>query len=396
PAHGATGNNVGWTAATSTDNSSKAYLVYANNTDGLHDYTGTFSATGTNKTGNQVFNLLSFVDPADTGSAATGWNFIPNPYPSNISIATLLASGSFTPAYKSIHVYNYIDDQYQVYSNSGVSVVNYNNTDTAGTILNISPYVGFWVKSEASLSLTLTDGDRTTSMTNVATLLKKPFDLIRLNTVDAGGKRDQCVIYLKEDATFGFDNDGDAYKLDGMNGAPSLSTLIGQTRAAINAVPVGQSYYSIPVSFKSSTTGSSRFTLDISEMDPSWIIELEDKLTGIRHDFSTGDYLFNHSANSDFRFTIHIHKNGATSLGQIASAPGFRLYQDHKSVKIDAGFEGEPLQITVYNIEGKLLFGQTMERNGIQDLDLPVFGNPGVYVVIAQSGLEKHYLKTLR
>ncbi|MHB1278173.1 MAG: hypothetical protein ACYC1Q_07230, partial [Bacteroidia bacterium] len=42
--NGATGNNVGWTAATSTDNSSKAYLVYANNTDGLHDYTGTFSA----------------------------------------------------------------------------------------------------------------------------------------------------------------------------------------------------------------------------------------------------------------------------------------------------------------------------------------------------------------
>ncbi len=393
---GTSGNNVGWTAATSTDNSSRAYLVYANNADGLHDFTGTFSATGTNKTGNQVFSLESYVDPADTGSDATGWNFVPNPYPSNISISTLLASGSFTPAYKSVHVYNYVDDQYQVYSSSGVNVVNYNNTDTAGVILNISPYVGFWVKSEATLSLTLTDADRTTSMTNVATLLKKPFDLIRLNTIDAGGKRDQCVIYLKDNATYGFDNDGDAYKLDGMNGAPSLSTLIGETRAAINALPTGESSYSVPVSFKSGKTGSARFTLDLSEMDPAWTIELEDKLTGKRHNFNAGDYLFNHSSNSDFRFIIHIYKNGATAVMPVATTSGFRLFQDHESVKIDAGFEGEPVLITVYDLGSKLLFEQTIDRNGIQSLELLPFNTRGVYIVSARSGTESQHLKTIR
>lgn len=393
---GATGNNIGWTPATSSDNSSRAYLIYADNTDGLHDFTGTLSATGTNKTGNQVFTLESYIDPADTGSNATGWNFVPNPYPSNISITTLLASGSFTPAYKSVHVYNYINDQYQVYSNSGVNVVNYNNTDTAGVILNISPYVGFWVKSEASLSLTLTDGDRTTSMTSVATLLKKPFDLIRLNMVNAEGKRDQCVIYLKDDATFGFDNDGDAYKLDGMNATPSLSTLIDKTRAAINALPAGELSYSIPVSFKNFQQGSVRFMLDISEMDPAWTIELEDKLTGVKHNFSKGDYVFDHVANSDFRFVIHMHKNGATSLLPVETGSGFRLFQDYESVKIDAGFEGGPLLIQVYDLKGVLLFEQAFERNGIQDLELSVLSNPGVYLITAQSGSERQYLKTIR
>lgn len=394
--NGATGNNKGWTAAASTDNSSRAYLIYANNSNGLHTFTGTLNATGTNKTGNQVFSLENFVDPANIGSDARGWNFIPNPYPSNLNITNLLGSGTFTPAYKSIHVYNYTTDQYEVYSNSGVSIVNYHNSGVAGTIKNISPFVGFWVKANGTQTLTVTDNDRTTSMTNVATLLKKPYDLIRLNMVNAEGKRDQCVVYLKDDATFGFDNEGDAYKLDGMNGAPALSTLIGNTRAAINALPAGELAYSIPVSFKSTTIGNVKFMLDISEMDPSWTIELEDKLTGKRHNFRNGDYTFDASANSDLRFVIHLSKSGATSLLPEESASSFRLFQDHETVKIDAGFVGDPIQISVYNMEGKLVASQTMERTGIQDISLPEATAPGMYVVSAQSSTENYWLKTIK
>lgn len=393
--NGTTGNSIGWTAASSTDNSTRAYQIYVNS-NGLHDFTGILSATGTNKTGDQIFNLSYYVDPAETGSDATGWNYIPNPYPSNIDVSNLLGSGSFSPAYKAIHVYSYKDDQYQVFSGNGVNVVNYHNTDTAGTIMNLSPFVGFWVKTETNQALTLTDNDRTTNMTGVAVILKKQFDLIRLNMVNTNGKRDQCVVYLKDDATYIFDNNGDAYKLNGMNGAPALSTLIGATRAAINALPSGESLYSVPVSFISSETGKVTFMLDVSEMDPAWTIELEDKLTGKRHNFKEGDYAFDHTPNQDQRFVIHMTKGGVSALLPLEAGSDFRLYQDHDAVKIDAGFVGEALNIEVYGTDGRLLETLLVERNGIQVLKLSTLSAQGFFIIHAVSSTQRQILKTIR
>jgi len=395
--NGTSGNNNGWTAASSTDNQNNAFLIYANNNSGgLHTYSGTLSMTGTNTTGNKAFNLYSYIDPVSSGMDATGWNFIPNPYPSNLNITALLASGNFSPTYKSVHVYDYINDQYQVYSNSGVTIVNYNNSGTDGTIKNLSPFVGFWVKSGSDQTITLTNSERTTNTSNVATLLKKPYDLLRLDVFDANNKWDQCVIYLKDDATVGFDNQGDAYKLDGMNGAPALSTLINQSRAAINALPTGFDSYTVPLSYKSPTKGQTKLSLNISELGDEWTVELEDKLLGKTHNFKDGDYLFTNDASSDMRFVIHLKRNPTTGLSVLPETASFRLFQDFTSVQIDAGVQGGLIEVSVYAINGQLLESATVQSSGIQTLTLTSLQNSGIYIIKAQVGAESQQIKVVR
>jgi len=392
-----TGNNNGWIAASTTDNQSSAFLIYANNSSsGMHDFAGTLSMTGTYTTGDQSFNLYSYIDPASSGVDATGWNFIPNPYASNLNITALLASGNFIPSYKAIHAYDYINDQYQVYSNSGVTIVNYNNSGSAGTIKNLSPYVGFWVKSGTDQTVTLTNSERTTSTSNVATLLKKSYDLLRLDVFDADNKWDQCVIYLKNDATVGFDNQGDAYKLDGMNGAPALSTLIGESRAAINALPTGFDSYTVPLSYKSATKGPARIAFNMTELGDEWTVDLEDKLLGKTHSFKDGDYLFTNDASSDLRFVIHLKRNPTTGLSFLPETASFRLFQDYSSVQIDAGVQGNVIEVSVYAINGQLLESTTVERSGIQSIALTSLQNSGLYIVKAQVGEESQQIKVVR
>jgi len=313
-----------------------------------------------------------------------------------LNLTALLASGNFSPSYKAIHVYEYTNDQHQVYSNSGVTIVNYNNLGTDGTIKNLSPYVGFWVKSGSDQTITLTNSERTTNTSNVATLLKKPYDLLRLDVCDADNKWDQCVIYLKDDATLGLDNQGDAYKLDGMNGAPALSTLINQSRAAINALPTGFDSYTIPLSYKSATKGQTKLSLNISELGDEWVVELEDKLLGKTHNFKDGDYLFTNDASSDLRFVIHLKRNPTTGLSVLPETASFRLFQDFTSVQIDAGVQGGLIEVRVYAINGQILESTTLERNEIQSLALTSLNSYGVYIIKAQAGVESQQIKVVR
>lgn len=397
--NGTSGNNTGWTEAASTDNHTKAYLIYSNNNSGgLHDFTGKVSLEGTNKTGNQIFGLNNFFDPAEpSDTSAKGWNFIPNPYPSNIDVTALLASSGFTPGYKAIHVYDYSTSQYTVYCQNGVTVVPYRNNGVSSSIKNIPPFAGIWVKAlNNGDTLTFTDAVRTTSMTNVVTLLKKQFDLLRLDVFDANEKWDQTVIYLNDEATAGFDNLGDAYKKDGMNGAPSLSSLIENTRASINALPTGFDTYSIPLSYKSETKGQTRLKLNTSDLGSEWTVELEDKLLGKIHNLKDGDYVFNHDASSDLRFVIHLKRNPATGINLIPEVASFRLFQDFENIQIDAGVHTSPIQVAVYGINGQLLESKTIEGNGIHKLELASLQQSGVYIIQASINGESQQIKVVR
>ncbi|MBI1221139.1 MAG: T9SS type A sorting domain-containing protein [Bacteroidetes bacterium] len=397
--NGTTGLCNGWTAASSTDDNTRPYIIYANNnSNGLHDFSGKLSVSGTNSTGNKTFNLFAYTDP-DTSSGitmATGWNFIPNPYPCNLSISALLSTRNtnFTPSYKAIHVYNYASQQYEVYSSSGVSIVNYHNTESGNTISNIPPFAGFWVKSSSNQTLTITNAERTTSTSNVATLLKNNYDLLRLNVSDANGMKDQCVVYFTADATQGFDNIGDAYKLDGLGAAPSLSSLIGGARLSINALPSSLNEVSIPLSYKSNTKGKAEISLDFSELDAAWNVLLEDKLTGIKMDLKNGAYSFENNGTNNLRFILHLEKKGATGIG-ISGEAGFELYQDFNTVYINL-VEKEPVYISIYTLSGKLMAQYELENPGHQTIPNQMIQEPGVYIVEARSTGFRKTLKVIK
>ncbi|MDX5320752.1 MAG: hypothetical protein LPK45_06590, partial [Bacteroidota bacterium] len=394
--NGTSGNNVGWTAASSTDNQARGYIIYVNNSNnGLHDFTGKLSLSGTNTTGNQVFTLRKFFDPASpSDTSAQGWNFIPNPFPSNLNVTALLASMNFSPGYKAIHAYNYSTGQYEVYCQSGVNVVQYNNTGTDGTIKNLPPYSGFWVKAlNDNATFTITNSERTTSMTNVVTLLKKPYDLFRLDVFDGAKGWDQCVVYFKEDGTTGFDNNGDAYKLEGMGGAPVLATLIGNSKLSVNALPISTNQYSLPLHFVSQQEGPCEFKANFTELDEAWTVTLEDKMTGQKFDLRKGAYTFNYVKDLPNRFVIHFEKKASGILGTAPTA--FSLRQDREALYLDNP-NAETIHLTVYALNGQIIETLEISEAGLQEIQLKESMNHGVFFIRAENASGSQSLKFIR
>lgn len=85
-----------------------------------------------------------------TQQLITGWNLIPNPYPSNIDVSNLLSDATnFDLAYKAVHVWNAKVQQYVAITEGAFIDWNTSN-DTLGSAKNIAPFQAFWVKADYS------------------------------------------------------------------------------------------------------------------------------------------------------------------------------------------------------------------------------------------------------
>lgn len=60
-------------------------------------------------------------------------------------------------------------------------------------------------------------------------------NIIRL-TASSGNYSDETIIRLKEEATFGFDEDWDAFKLNNGGNTPNLYTLLDGKKYVINSI----------------------------------------------------------------------------------------------------------------------------------------------------------------
>lgn len=319
------GSNVaaGWIVAASTDDETKAFAIYSNNSNnGLHDITSGISITGTPNQSDYVVSLQYNFDPRGNlvSSNTRGWNFIPNRFPSLLDISVLVNDANFGTTYKAVHVYNEVTGQYAGINQSTLNTYNCSTSLPIATT-DIIPFQGFWVKATStSQSITVKNIHRITDLTTAAVFAKLQHELLRLNVSDSLGRGDQVVVFFDAQATEQLDGAMDLFKLKSPNNTvPTLYCQEGDLELSTDALPTLNGTRTIQLKFESQKTGSTyTFSPDFSTFNGRAAVHLEDRKTGAMHDLFTGPYQFVYdgSFNSD-RFALHFTPNDVAEAKSI-------------------------------------------------------------------------------
>jgi hypothetical protein len=297
---------------------------------GNGDYTYTIYKThdmGYSATVATAFNLAPFAgDATKSPNEITGWNLIPNPYPSNIDVSSLFnGADALGLAYKAIHVLDAKNKTYQAISYDLTTAIDWNN-DGSVVETNIAPFQAFWVKADLengggsyllSDEITLKNTHRTIAPITQNFFKTIPAHITLRVANEDTTKSDATIVAL--DATFddGFETI-DALKMKGTSkDAASLSTLVDGYELSINRVALPTPSHAIPVRFENEVANE-KFFIDAAEYEipMDWVVTLFDWKTKKFHNFKEeGVYYFNHDANfkADNRFVLHINYKSTPS-----------------------------------------------------------------------------------
>ncbi len=371
------GNNEanGWTEAPFNKSGVSAFTVYGAQ-NGWHDFSQTIRMGGAPANGDISFALKNTYDIGQTGNAnARGWNFIPNPYPSNISAQKLFALTNF-PTYKAIHVWDNDNQQYEAITTSGVSVYNTNASANAAT--HIQPFQGFWVKANADVTLTIDNTVREPDSTATAFLQAKPYDLLRLAVTNHNDSTlDKMVVFFGPDASLGIDNGYDAYKVKSTEDVPTMYMEHHGLDLSMNYLPIGS--YSIPVTVATQQNQTSHtFSLDDSQLDAAWTVELEDLAGHKRVDLRKQNLTTNIDVNdSKKRFILHLNNTTVSMVEQKLQAELIGWADANGDINVRKLGLGNGT-ISLYGLDGKLYASQRMDDSQIT-MRTPRTG--GVYIL---------------
>jgi hypothetical protein len=303
-------------------------------------------------TGNKSdINVTLTVTPSTNNS---GWNLIGNPFPCVVDWNGD-ASWNLNNVSSTIYLYDYAAGNYKTWNfNTGTGT----NGKTNGYIAATQ---GFWVRtsdttgSQSSYSLTIPQSQRVASpSTGFYKNGTVEENMLRL-AVHNNTYSDECVIAFNEQATDGFDNDFDAYKLNTKVQSPKIYTISGNTKQAVNFMTSVENHKTVAVGFRAGADGE--FTLNISGMDsfPADLpVYLEDTKDGNFQNLRENpEYTFTSTIMDDQdRFVIHF----ANVLG-VDDPDGLlenmRIYSWKNSVIVNApsGFTGV---VEVYDLPGKM------------------------------------------
>ena len=276
---------------------------------------GLINFSGTSKDGVQSFTY-SFASSPTGDANYDGWNFIANPYPSNIDFNTI--DDQDANAFSSYSVWDAENGVYQTWNGA---------VGTNGGQQYIAPGQAFWIKSAGNdgTDLDFSEADRTFNGGNVYVGAFKTTSssahLIRLSAASSSGQSDETVIYFPLGSTPAFDQiSGDAFKPWNGGGSNIYSRPHGSgENLAINAYGTFDPTAIIPLCFSGDTATNVThvISLDVNALNPAWgDIYLEDMLLDTVHNLKNGSYSFTPSSLASLhRFNLKF-ANSTVSAGE--------------------------------------------------------------------------------
>jgi hypothetical protein len=315
--------------------------------------------TGTLKASPVTYTNLSF--SAGAAGYGEGWNLIGNPYTCGINPALCaVPAGMNAFAY----VWNGVSGNY-----SSLSIGSATN---AGTI---AAQQGFFVKtSSGTNALTLANASRVHGGTFLKNGNSIP-EMLKL-TISGNTYSDEATVRFDALATESFDQQYDAYKLDGLNEAPQLYSLLPGEKAAVNTLPSSEILPNVPLGLK--VGAATTYTLTITGMesfDPATPIRLDDLKRGTSQDVRINPvYSFTAApGDAENRFRLRF----ASAIGIDETATGnFSIFAAQGQVHIIPASPAEG-NVYVYSVSGKLVAGSTLNTGET----LIGINTPGVYLV---------------
>lgn len=351
----ATGSTAkGWTVPSSSSTQARAYTIFGgSSTGGLHTISSKMTFKGTYSTGNKSFPVYNTYDPFNTSSnSARGWNLIPNPWPTNLNVTHLFNNNFSGLNYKAIHVWSPAIGQYVAICSTGVSITDYNTSDTANSATKIAPFQAFWVKVNANGNFNVNNSNRSTSNSGLQVFMKKSPNYVRLNLFDQDSAFDQIVLYPTDQGNIDLVNEGeDAYKLYSMDWAvPTFAIENGADILSIKAFNSEDEiiYARLRIeSFKTNNTHN--VYLNSSQLEDDYEVYLLEVLNGdtIEHNLREQGFSFKTKASlSDpnlpeiYNYTLKIRKKNNS------------LSNNHKTEIINK----KAIAYEAYDFSGNLLY----------------------------------------
>ncbi len=324
---------------------------------------GALSFTGTLFTGDQSFNSLSYT--ASAGGYLYGWNLIGNPFCSAID----LDLGGFLNTNLNGFVYVWNGSNYVSGSLAG----------GAGTLTdNIIPaHQGFFVRtSDAGATLTIPQAARVQNSQAFYKEAKTYENVIGL-TVAGNNAEDRMLIALNSEATAGYDNNYDAFKLFGNEDAPQLYTVVGDQNISVNSVNSIDDNTEFAIMLKVGVNGQYTITAEhLATFMNGTNVYLTDLQNNHRQNLTQNPvYTFNaNTGDAANRFkvsfaTVGVEENSLQNVG-IYSANGMVYIQMPESAKA---------RVTMTNLAGQLVEQRSAYISGELVINAPA--TTGVYMV---------------
>ncbi len=356
-------NNIwhGLGTSTTTDlDETKGYMVYFPGVSATYFFDGNLNA------GEFTSTVIH---------AGSGYNLVPNPYPSSIDWN---AASGWTKAN--------IDNATWIWNSSaatpyGPGIVGNYAAYVAGAGTNggsryIAPGQAFFVKTNAaSPVLKMSDAVR---LHNATPFLKSGESIANLLRVKANANNysDEAVVRFTEGASQMADANFDAEKMFGLENAPQLYTLTqGNEKLSINSLPAMSGQNSVPLSFETQFTGVVNLTFaNMESFDPSINIYLKDELTNQTINLrNQAAYTFNHNpANDANRFKLIF--GGTYGIEENESLAG-NMWVTGNTLYINTPkLAGEKAKVEVYNAAGQSLLAKSLVLDGLTFLDLNMQG----------------------
>jgi hypothetical protein len=378
-------------------NNAKAYNLYVGgNFDVLN--TGLLDVEGEVGNGTYTFDIFTTTADVVQGVNNTGWNLIPNPYPSNIDVGELLRDPGFDLAYQAVHIWNGKTAQYLAITED-IAIVFGNEFDTT---YNVAPFQAFWVKGSDSPSSSASAGEDIVLSNTIRTIkakgnyFKTTPEFIRLNVTAANGDVDQTILTFEHGASDQMEN-RDAYKIRTLNeNKPSLYTSVEGKEISINrmAMPVPDKH--VPLFFEQKD--SRDFTIDMvqSTVSPIWMIELEDHKTGAIENLRDNSYTFkNDPSFIGNRFTVHIDRTGKkitnTNPGKV------NIYGNEEGLNVtfaDFGEKQAIAKVLITNLAGQIYFDGRVSMS--EPFVFSVSGVTAMYIVHVTVGTQQEVGKVVK
>lgn len=369
-------NGYGATTPFSNLSSARGYSIYTTAADKM-TFTGNLNGSS------HTFNL-SYTGAGDD----PGWNLIGNPFPSNYDL---------NGVDKLINTDDVDNTIYFINGDLGITYWNVLTGGTSGYSDVVAPMQGFFVIATQGTTINFPAA----SKTPVAALPLRSKGSGNLNyyspkgdvkkiklELSKGTFKDETIVCLIGDATFGYDGDYDAHKLFfDKTDFPSIYSEIGSLKYAINAVPEPEitSNTVIPLTVKIKSAGT--YTINASEFQNLENVKVilkhgsaETKLSpGATYSFTTGSGTF---TNFELVF-VENGKKGTTGVNDVAGKQLVAWYSN-SNLYINRSSEliADICDISIYDMQGrKVLAKENIGISAGNTTQVPVQLPKGMYMV---------------
>ena len=310
-----------------------------------------------------------------------GWNLVGNPYPSEIDWSAA-AGWTKTGLDNAIYFWDQANNRFASFV-SGIG--------TNGATRYIPCMQGFYVHvtSPGTGTLAMNNNVRS-SVENRDNWRTASQDVsIRLKA-ENGLINDETVIRFSDEATEDFDPQIDAYKLVNKGTTPSISTKFLTTDYAVNSMPLSTLEKIIPVKLIAGSTGTHVISVDMTGLDETDSIILENRVLGVRQDLTLNPTYSCSLVQGDTtsRFFINYKKQAKTTgVTTPGASSGISIYGQEQTVTVVFGSDHNSIaDIAISDVTGNLVYKVENEdvSSGRASIVLPQVMS-GIYIVKAQT-----------